>query len=94
VTPAVFIDNQVSSDASVIEINARDRLGLLYDILGGMQECGMQVMSASLATYGTKAVDVFYVKDAYGHKITHPAKLSDVQRQLLAVCAAPLQNVS
>jgi [protein-PII] uridylyltransferase len=92
VTPGVFIDNQASSDASVIEVNARDRLGLLYDILGGLQDCQLQLVSAQLATYGTKAVDVFYVKDAYGHKLVHTARLADVQRQLLAVCATPVQD--
>ncbi len=87
VAPAVFVDNGVSADASVIEVNARDRLGLVYDILGGMNDCKLQVISAQLATYGNKAVDVFYVKNAYGHKVIHTAAIADVQRALLRVCA-------
>ena len=86
VAPSVFIDNQVSAQASVIEVNARDRLGLLYDILGALAECQLQVVTAHIATYGKKAVDVFYVKDAYGIKIIHYAKLAAVQRVLLAAC--------
>ena len=86
VEPSVFIDNQVSATASVIEVNARDRLGLLYDILGALAECHVQVMTAHIATYGKKAVDVFYVKDAYGIKVIHRNKLAELQRVLLMAC--------
>ncbi len=86
VEPSVFIDNQVSSTASVIEVNARDRLGLLYDMLGALADCQLQVMTAHIATYGRRAVDVFYVKDAYGMKVIHTTKMEQVQRALLAAC--------
>lgn len=87
VEPLVFIDNQVSATASVVEVNARDRLGLLYDILGALARCQLQVVTAHIATYGKKAVDVFYVKDAFGIKVIHWSKLEQVQQALLAVCA-------
>ena len=86
VAPSVFIDNQVSATASVIEVQARDRIGLLYDILGALNDCQLQVMTAHIATYGKKAVDVFYVKDAYGIKIIHTTKLAHVEHALLAAC--------
>lgn len=89
ITPAVFTDNQVSTESTVIEVNARDRLGLLYDILGALDACRLSVVTAHIATYGQKAVDVFYVKNAYGHKITHPAKLAQVQQTLIAYAAEP-----
>ena len=82
ITPHVFIDNRVSAQATVIEVNARDRLGLLYDMLGAMQACQLQVITAHIATYGKKAVDVFYVKDQYGIQVIHPAKLALVQNAL------------
>ncbi len=87
VEPAVFIDNTVSAQATTIEINARDRQGLLYDILGAMEACQLQVMTAHIATYGTKAVDVFYVKDAFGLQLHHPAKRAQVQQQLMEAIA-------
>ncbi|MFZ4541459.1 MAG: [protein-PII] uridylyltransferase [Rickettsiales bacterium] len=86
VAPSVFIDNQVSATASVVEVNARDRLGLLYDILGAFAQCNVQVMTAHIATYGKKAVDVFYVKDAYGIKIIHWRKLAELQKALQTAC--------
>ncbi len=87
VETSVYIDNQVSAQASVIEINARDRLGLLYDMLGALESCGLQVMTAHVATYGVRAVDVFYVKDSFGHKIIHRDKQAQLQRTLLAAIA-------
>jgi len=83
IAPSIFTDNQVSAQATVIEVNARDRLGLLYDMLGAMEACQLQVITAHIATYGKKAVDVFYVKDQYGIKVIHPAKLALVQNALL-----------
>ncbi len=92
ITPAVLIDNAMSAQATVIEIVARDRIGLLYDLLGGLQDCQLQLVSAQLATYGIKAVDVFHVKDAYGHKMLHPARLAQIERHLLAVCGKTAQS--
>lgn len=82
VRSAVIIDNRVSASASVVEVNARDRVGLLYAILRAFDACGMQVMTAHINTYGQLAVDVFYVKDSYGHKITHHARQSQLEQAL------------
>jgi len=82
VRSGVFIDNRVSATASVIEINARDRIGLLHGLLQAIDACGLQVMTAHINTYGQLAVDVLYVKDAYGHKITHHAKMAQVKEAL------------
>jgi [protein-PII] uridylyltransferase len=43
--------------------------------------------TAHIATYGQHAVDVFYVKDAYGHQILHPAKRYAVHQAVLAAVA-------
>jgi [protein-PII] uridylyltransferase len=79
----VSIDNALSNVATIIEISARDRLGLLYDLLSGFEECGLHVMSAQLATYGRKAVDVFYAQDRNGHKIEDPILCTRLTRVLL-----------
>ena len=79
----MYLDDQVSSEATVIEVNARDRLGLLYDILGALEASRLQITSAHIATYGQKAVDVFYVKDAYGLKLEHKAKRAAVVEALM-----------
>jgi [protein-PII] uridylyltransferase len=45
------------------------------------------VSSAKISTYGEKVVDVFYVKNLFGHKIEHPAKLAEIRKTLEAVLA-------
>ncbi|MCB9958824.1 MAG: [protein-PII] uridylyltransferase [Rhodospirillaceae bacterium] len=87
--PAVTFDNTVSETHTVIEIMASDRPGLLSDVADALNQQGVQISSARIATFGVRAVDVFYVKDIYGVKITHPTKLADVQAQLLDALAAP-----
>lgn len=87
VPAAVYMDDKVSNDATVIEVNAQDRLGLLYDILGALEEQQLQIVTAHIATYGQKAVDVFYIKDAFGLKLEHPAKKSQVIEHVMSVVA-------
>jgi [protein-PII] uridylyltransferase len=46
-----------------------------------------------VATYGERAVDVFYVRDGFGHKIVHPTRLQAVEQRLkAAVAPAPLET--
>lgn len=82
VRTGVYIDNRVSHSASVVEVNAQDRVGLLFAMLRAMDVCGLQVMTAHINTYGQLAVDVFYVKDSYGHKLTHSAKQAQLHDAL------------
>jgi [protein-PII] uridylyltransferase len=89
VQPRVLIDNEASRTHTVVEINGRDRPGLLYDVTKALTNLGLQISSARIATYGERAVDVFYVKDVFGLKISHAAKLKQVRERLLAGFADP-----
>ena len=35
-----------------------------------------------IATYGERAVDVFYVRDGFGHKIRHPDRIAAVTERV------------
>lgn len=82
VEPRVLIDNTASRTHSVIEVNGRDRPGLLFDLAKTLKELGLVIHSAHISTYGERVVDVFYVKDVFGLKIAHRSKMQRVQRQL------------
>ncbi|HEY1630207.1 MAG TPA: [protein-PII] uridylyltransferase [Rhizomicrobium sp.] len=84
VRPRVNFDNEASTVATVLEIEGLDRQGLLYDVTHAIFESGLQISSAMIATYGERAVDVFYVRDGFGHKIAHPDRLRNVQARVLA----------
>ena len=88
VAPRVLIDNKASASYTVIEVNGRDRPGLLYDLTRALNGLGLQIASAHITTYGESAVDVFYVKDVFGLQITHEAKLAQVRGALIEALEA------
>jgi len=69
VEPQVIIDNTLSNDLTVIEVNGLDRIGLLYDLADALASLNLNIASAHVATFGEKVVDVFYVMDRAGNKI-------------------------
>jgi [protein-PII] uridylyltransferase len=79
----VNFDNDASHTATVVEVRGRDRVGFLYEVATALFESGLSITSAMIATYGERVVDVFYVRDGYGHKITHPDRLKAVEARLL-----------
>jgi [protein-PII] uridylyltransferase len=87
VPPRLLIDNQASRTNTVIEVNGRDRPGLLWEVTRELTRLSLQVSSAKISTYGEKVVDVFYVKNLFGHKVEHPQKLAEIRTTLEAVLA-------
>jgi [protein-PII] uridylyltransferase len=87
VPPRVLIDNQASRSHTVIEVNGRDRPGLLHELTRELTRLSLQVSSAKISTYGEKVVDVFYVKNLFGHKIDQPDKLAEIRAALETVLA-------
>ena len=85
VPPRVVVDNRASNAHTVIEVNGRDRPGLLHDVTAAMSQQGLQIASAHITTYGVRAVDVFYVKDVFGLKVSSERKLDELRAALLAV---------
>ena len=83
--PRVIIDNDASQGHNVIEINGRDRPGLLYALTKKLTDVGVRISSAKISTYGHRVVDVFYVRDAQGKKITEGAWLHHIYVELMAV---------
>jgi [protein-PII] uridylyltransferase len=88
VQPQVVIDNTLSDALTVIEINGLDRPGLLYDVTREISDMNLDIASAHIATFGEKAVDVFYVTDLTGKKITSKSRESAIRERLLKVLAA------
>lgn len=89
VPPRVLIDNNASTTHTVIEVNGRDRPGLLYDLTRALSNLTLQISSAKVSTFGEKAIDVFYVKDVFGLKVTHEGKLAKIKERLLSALDDP-----
>jgi [protein-PII] uridylyltransferase len=89
VAPRVLITNTASRTHTVIEVNGRDRPGLLHDVTRALTLLGLQIAGALITTYGERAVDVFYVKDAFGMQVTHDGKLAKTREALLEALEDP-----
>ena len=89
VPPRVVVDNRASNTHTVIEVNGRDRPGLLHDVTGAISEQGIQIASAHITTYGVRAVDVFYVKDVFGLKVENERKVAALRRALEEALVPP-----
>ena len=92
VPPRVLIDNKASNTFSLIEVNGRDRPGLLYDITGALHDLGLQISSAKISTYGERVVDVFYVKDVFGMKVDHKGKMQQIEETLMEALRDPAED--
>ena len=81
----IVFDNEASDLYTVIEVNGRDRLGLLHDLTRTLAGLNINIFAAIITTYGEHAVDVFYVKDLFGHKIRAANKLAAIERKLTEI---------
>ncbi len=84
----ISFDNEGSDIYTIIEIDTRDRPGLLYDLTRTLAANHIQIASAVIATYGVQVVDTFYVKDMFGLKIYSKAKQEALEKKLRAAIAA------
>jgi [protein-PII] uridylyltransferase len=89
IEPAVFVDNKASGRYTVVEVNARDRAALLSELAKAIFDTEATIHSAHIATYGERAVDVFYLTDRDGRKIESIFHLEAIRSSLLHAALEP-----
>ena len=88
IEPNVLIDNRASNRYTVVEVNARDRPALLNALAHALFQSKVTIHSAHIATYGERAVDVFYLTDLLGEKIASSTRLKVLERRLAEAAGA------
>ena len=78
----VTFDNDGSDLYTIVEVDARDRPGLLHDLTRALAAGNVHIASAVIATYGEQAVDSFYVKDSFGLKLHSESRREALARRL------------
>ena len=78
----ITFDNNGSDIYTIIEVDTRDRLGLLFDLTRTLAGANISISSAIIATYGEQAVDTFYVKDLVGLKIHSKLRQNQITKKL------------
>ncbi len=81
-TTSVLVTNSWSNAYTVIEISGLDRPGLLYYLTSSIADLELLIASAHIATYGERAVDVFYVTDLDGKKIANTRQQRKIKQTL------------
>ena len=85
VEPQVIVSNDTSNRFTVVEVAGLDRLGLLFKLTDSLFRLNLNIASAQITTFGERAVDVFYVTDLIGQKITSKTRLQSIEDSLLDV---------
>jgi [protein-PII] uridylyltransferase len=89
IAPEIAINNAWSDRYSVIEVSGLDRPGLLYDLTNTLSRLNLNIASAHVATFGERAVDVFYVTDLTGGKIRSVQRTAAIRKALAQLFEAP-----
>lgn len=82
--PRVRMDNAISPSATVIEVQADDRVGLGYQIAKTLADLDLNITFAKLATEKAHAFDVFYVQDRDGGKVVDTVRMNEIVERLRA----------
>jgi [protein-PII] uridylyltransferase len=61
--PSVVVRPDASASATVLEVRAQDRPGVVHHVCRALADIGVAVRSAHVATFGPQAVDVFYLQE-------------------------------
>jgi [protein-PII] uridylyltransferase len=80
VPPRIDVVDTPSAGATVLELRAADRRGLLWRTFRTLSEAGVDVRSAHVDTLGSQAVDVLYLVDATGSALAPEVTAQLVRR--------------
>ena len=83
--PAVRFDDTASSNATVVEVHAPNRVGLLHDITNVFAELQLDIRHARIVTLGDNVVDTFYLRERDGSKLVGPQQYDILEQSLLRV---------
>ena len=68
--PSVVVRPEASRQATVLEVRAQDRPGIVYTVCHRLATMDVAVRSAHISTLGPQAVDVFYLQEAHAGALT------------------------
>ena len=80
-----MVISHASDTATVIEVRAGDRPGLLHEIGMTLARASLSVRSAHIATYAGQALDTFYVTE-FGGRPLPPARVAQAVSMIIDTC--------
>jgi len=80
---SVLVDNDASKQYTIVEIHSSDSPGQLYRITQTLADFGISIFRAYIATEVERLIDVFYVLDSHGQKVTDDAHIAELREGIL-----------
>ena len=81
--PSVRFDDAASSNSTLLEVRAPDKVGILHNITKTIADMGLDIRHARVQTIGNEVVDTFYVRTSAGGKMSDPMHRAEVTKALL-----------
>jgi hypothetical protein len=78
----VEIDNGTSDTRTIVDLQAEDRLGLLYDVSRVLTELEVNIHLAKILTENGAAIDTFYIAERDGSKVLDPERQKAIKQRL------------
>jgi [protein-PII] uridylyltransferase len=88
----VVVDNETSDFFTIVEVYAHDFPGLLYRITDALFRCRLDIWVAKIGTKVDQVVDVFYVRDFDGQKVTGQKEVSAIKLAITELLSDSLPN--
>ncbi|MDA1272635.1 MAG: [protein-PII] uridylyltransferase [Verrucomicrobia bacterium] len=84
----IRFDNETSDSYTIIEVEAEDRVGLLYSVSRKLFELDLDIALAKISTEMGAAIDTFYVCQADGGKVPSQKRLDFIAGKLRTAISA------
>jgi [protein-PII] uridylyltransferase len=83
--PTVEVYHELSMQRTIVEVQARDQLGLLYRLAKTISDRGFDITFARVGTERGVAIDTFYIENENHEPIEDPARLHALRDAIGAV---------
>jgi len=87
--PTVEVYHELSMERTIVEIQARDQIGLLYRLAKTVSDHGFDTTFARIGTERGVAIDTFYIESGDHAAVENPERLHALRDALAEVIAAP-----
>ncbi|MBA3289091.1 MAG: [protein-PII] uridylyltransferase, partial [Acidimicrobiia bacterium] len=81
--PDVTFHDDDSSESTVLEVRAPNRIGVLHRIAAALAELSLDIRHATVQTLGEDVVDTFYVQGVDGRPVTDEFHRGEIRRAVL-----------
>ena len=78
----VVVDNTSHPVFTIVEVQTRDRIGLLYALLQAIGALGLRIELSRITTEREVALDTFYLLNADSKKVTDSDEIARLQTRL------------